>query len=111
MLIRTETDENALPLDAVVILADGVAAQLDVYSGTITDESQRGRRFWRTTGSTYINSPLPDRLLPAVLVSPRRYGDEELGTVAAAIETRRQLSPRADSITLARAALDALEEK
>lgn len=41
------------------------------------------------------------------LPSPR-YGDKELGMVSAAIETRRQLSPRADSISLARAALGAL---
>lgn len=110
MLIETEADENALPLDAVIILADGVAAQLDAYSGFVTDESQRGKRFWRTTGSTYIDSPLPDRLLPATLVHPRRYGAEDVERVAKAVaDLWTDENEYGGHESIARAALNALE--
>lgn len=85
MLIRTVEDENALPLGSIVLLADGVAAQVDAYSGTVTEKTSRGKRFWRTTGSTYIDSPLPARFLPATLLHPTWFDQEDVERVARAL--------------------------
>ena len=63
-------DEESLPLGAVVILNDGIAAQLDMHAGFATPKEHRGKRFWRLTNSTWVDSPLPERLLPAEVIYP-----------------------------------------
>lgn len=95
MLIETVDEMNELPAGSVILDRVGKALQ------TSTEYDWPYKRVQKFL----------DERGPFILIHPRRYSDEELGTVAAAIETRRQLSPRADSVTLARAALDALEGK
>ena len=82
--IETQADENALPLDAVILLPDGIAAQLDMHSGTITAPEHRGKRFWRLTNSTYVDSPLPERLLPARLLHPMIFTEADIEKAAKA---------------------------
>lgn len=98
MLIVTAEEVRELPEGAVLVDKYGTLAR------RVSDYS------WEQSGSEDLLG-FWEIGLPAQLIHPRRYGDEELGAVAAAIETRRQLSPRADSIALARAALNALEDQ
>ena len=83
--ITTIEEERALPLGAVVIFPDGTAAQLDMYSGTLTNADLRGEYFWRLTNSTYVDSPLPDRLLPATLIHPVVFDEEDVDRAAKAL--------------------------
>lgn len=65
-------DENALPLDAVVIMGDGIAAQLCMLSGHATPKEKRGNRYWARTDATLVESPVTSpRLLPLTLIYPQ----------------------------------------
>lgn len=94
---------------------DGMSTFTSCYAVPVPDDiTGSDERYWAVIvhGTSWLDSLVKesDIRLPATLIHPRRYGDEELGAVAAAIETRRQLNPHADSIALARAALKTLEE-
>lgn len=69
---RAALDENALPLDAVVIMGDGIAAQLRMLSGHATPKEKRGNRYWARTDSTIVYSPVTTpRHLPLTLIYPQ----------------------------------------
>lgn len=71
-------DENTLPLDAVVIMGDGIAAQLRMLSGYATPKEKRGNRYWARTDSTIVYSPVTNpRLLPLTLIHPQDKKTEE----------------------------------
>lgn len=65
-------DENTLPLGAVVLMGDGVPAQLHMLSGHATPKEKRGSRYWTRTDSTMVYSPVTNpRLLPLTLLYPQ----------------------------------------
>ena len=69
-------DEDDLPLDAVVIMGDGIAGQLRMLSGYATPKEKRGTRYWARTDSSIVDSPVTSpRLLPLTLIHPQ---DKEL---------------------------------
>ena len=69
---RVAWDENTLPLDAVVIMGDGIAGQLRMLSGYATPKEKRGNRYWARTDSTIVDSPVTTpRLLPLTLIHPQ----------------------------------------
>lgn len=75
---RAVLDENTLPLDAVVIMGDGIAAQLCMLSGHATPKEKRGTRYWARTDSTTVYSPVTTpRLLPLTLIHPQDKETEE----------------------------------
>lgn len=94
MLIHNYDELNALPADSVVI---------ENRSGIAFQKTETGWLSWET----YFKISYAD--FPLTLLHPRRFDDHDLGTAAAAIEQRRQLNSRADSITLANTVLTALE--